>query len=64
MAKEFLSHNGIEFEERNVAENPDYIDEMLEITDGLRGVPVIVVGDKFVRGWDEAKVAELVGIKR
>lgn len=63
MAKEFLSQNGIAFEEKDVVNNPDYIDEMMEITDGLRGVPLIVVGDKYVRGWDADKVAALVGLK-
>lgn len=44
--------------------NAEYVDELLEITQGMRGVPVIVVGDQFMRGFDEAKLSALVGLKR
>lgn len=35
---------------------------MLQYTDGRRGVPVIVVGDEIMRGFDRGRVSELLGL--
>lgn len=35
----------------------------MEATGGLRGVPVIVIGSEVVRGFDRAKVANLLGLE-
>lgn len=34
----------------------------MEVTNGLRGVPVIVVGSEVVRGFDREKIAALLGL--
>lgn len=34
----------------------------MEVTGGLRGVPVIVIGGEVVRGFNRDKVAGLLGI--
>jgi hypothetical protein len=50
--KEFLSRDGRSYVERNVDEDPSAYDELL--ARGWRSVPVTVVGDASVRGWDAA----------
>ena len=41
---EYLSQKGIEFTEKNVAYNPEAVQEFMSM--GLRSLPVIVIGDK------------------
>jgi glutaredoxin len=43
--------------------NPEYLQEMLEVTGGLRGVPVIVIGDQVIRGFDREKIAQLLAAR-
>jgi hypothetical protein len=49
--KEFLSRAGRTYVERNVDEDPSAYDELL--ARGWRSVPVTVVGDRSIRGWDQ-----------
>jgi hypothetical protein len=35
---------------------------MMEVTRGLRGVPVIVIGHEVVRGFNRERVAALLGL--
>lgn len=42
--------------------NPENLQEMLEVTGGLRGVPVIVIGNEVIRGFNRERVASLLGI--
>jgi hypothetical protein len=35
---------------------------MMEVTRGLRGVPVIVIGNQVVRGFNRERVATLLGL--
>ncbi|MDA8596887.1 glutaredoxin family protein [Candidatus Pacebacteria bacterium] len=58
-AKEFFGDNNIKFTEHDVASDQDKRTEMIEMT-GQMGVPVIVIGDDAVVGFDEAKVKELL----
>lgn len=62
MAKEFLATQGIEFDAKDVAQNPAHLQEMLEVTGGLRGVPVIVIGDDVIRGFHRERVSAALGI--
>ena len=48
--KEFLSREGVEFSARNVDEDVAAYDELL--ARGFRSVPVTVVGDEVVKGFD------------
>jgi glutaredoxin-like YruB-family protein len=59
-AKEYFKNNNVEFEDINVAEDAEKRQEMIEMT-GQMGVPVIRIGDDVVVGFDEGKVAELLG---
>lgn len=48
--KEFLSRNRVPFTERNVDDDPSAYDELL--ARGWRTVPVTVIGDRVVKGFD------------
>lgn len=62
MAKDYLSSKGVEFDAKDVTSDPNLLQEMLEVTGGLRGVPVIVIGDQVIRGFDKEKVSGLLGL--
>lgn len=52
--KEFLSRAGVAFLERNVEDDYEGYDELL--ARGFRSVPVVLVGERVVRGFDEAQL--------
>jgi len=58
-AKDFLKEKGIEFEDIDVSENAEAREEMVEKT-GQRGVPVIDVDGKFIVGFNQEKLEELL----
>ncbi len=51
-AKEFLKANKVDFKEVNVAEDEKGKEEMIEKS-GQMGVPVIVIDDTVIVGFDE-----------
>ncbi len=59
--KDFLKNHEIEFDEINVAEDREKAVEMVEKT-GQMSVPVTEKQGKFVIGFDEEKLKELLGI--
>ena len=61
LAKEFLNGKNITYTEHNVAEDAEKRQEMMEKT-GQMGVPVIVVGDEVLVGFDEGKLSSLLGL--
>lgn len=61
LAKDFFKTNGIEYSEYDVAADLDKRTEMIEMT-GQMGVPVIVINDKSVVGFDEPKIREMLEI--
>lgn len=58
MVKEFLSQKGISFEERDVARNPSYAQELMSTT-GQMGVPVTVIDGQVVVGFDRGRLEQL-----
>ena len=58
--KEFLSHNGILFEERDVSSDETALHELEH--QSLMTTPVTYVDDEVVVGFDRAKLALLLGI--
>jgi len=62
MAKEFLSEHKVPFTDYNVAESEEKRNEMLKKS-GQMGVPVIDVNGEVMVGFDQGRLAELVGIK-
>jgi glutaredoxin len=58
--KEFLSRNGREFVVKNVDEDPEAFNELVAL--GLMTIPVTVIDDYVVRGYDEKKLRAALGI--
>jgi glutaredoxin 3 len=58
--KEFLSRNGREFTVKNVEEDPEAFNEMVAM--GLMTIPVTIVDDYVVRGFDEKKLKAAIGL--
>lgn len=60
--REFLSQNSIEFEDRNIAFEPQWRKELLDLT-GEVVVPVLFVGGQRVVGLDENGMTKALGLK-
>jgi glutaredoxin len=58
--KEFLSRNGLEFTVKNVDDDADAFNEMVAL--GLMTIPVTIVGDTVVRGYDEKRLRAALGL--
>jgi glutaredoxin len=50
--KEFLSREGHPYDSKNIEEDDRAYDELLAL--GARAVPVTVIGDHVVTGYDQA----------
>ncbi len=61
-AKDFFREKGVEFNEYDVAADTEKRQEMVEKS-GQMGVPVIVIGEDMIVGFDRNKVAELLGLE-
>lgn len=61
MAKDFFKENNVEFTDYNVAEDGDKRQEMLQKS-GQMGVPVIIIDEDLVVGFDKSKISSLLGI--
>ena len=61
MAKEFFTANNIVFTNFDVAGDADKRKEMVEKS-GQMGVPVILIGDDLVIGFDKPKITKLLGL--
>ena len=55
LAIDFFKENKVEYEEINVQEDSDAAKEMVEKS-GQMGVPVIMIGDKIIVGFDKEKI--------
>jgi glutaredoxin len=58
--KEFLSRNGFEFEVKNPEDDHGALNEMIAL--GLMTIPVTIVGDIVVRGFDEKGLRAALGL--
>ena len=61
-AKDFFKEHNVEYVEKNVAEDEQARDYMVEKS-GQMGVPVIDIKGNIVVGFDEKKLTELLEIK-
>ncbi len=59
MVKEFLSQRGVAFEERDVSRDPSAAQELVKNT-GQMGVPVTVINEQAVVGFDRARLEQLL----
>ena len=60
-ARGFLTENGIGFEEFDVLDNQNAREAMIRIS-GQMGVPVIVIGDEIVIGFNRDRLKEKLGL--
>lgn len=61
MAKEYFAKNNIQYTEYDVAADVARRQEMLDKTHQF-GVPVIIIDDKIVIGFDRGKINQLLGL--
>lgn len=57
--KEFLSQQGIEFQERNISTDEAALDELEKL--GYMTTPVTVIDGEVVVGFNPKKIEELLG---
>lgn len=62
MAKDYLKEQGVAFEEKDVARDVSARTEMYQKT-GQLGVPVILVGDEAIVGFDKPRLSALIKSK-
>lgn len=62
MAKDFLKENNIQFEEVDVSKNREAAIEMVEKS-GQMSVPVVIVGDEVIVGFDREKLKLVLKIE-
>ncbi|MFZ7946692.1 glutaredoxin family protein [Neobacillus sp. 19] len=62
--KQWLKENGIEFEEKDIRKNDQYLQELIEL--GAAATPATIIKDEdreeIIMGFDQAKLAEILGI--
>ena len=57
--KNLLANNGVEFEERNIEENDEYMDEVMKM--GYASVPVTITKEgKEIVGFDLPELQQLI----
>ena len=61
MAKDFFKANNIAYTEHDVASDLEQRKIMVEKS-GQMGVPVILIGEELIVGFDKPKIAKLLGI--
>lgn len=59
--KAFFKEKGIEYEDVDVSENKEQASEMMKIS-GSMSVPVIVIDGEVIKGFDQEKLEEALGI--
>jgi len=60
-AKEFFQANNVQYEEKDVVQDEQAREAMIQKS-GQLGVPVIDVNGEIVIGFDKARLSELLGI--
>ena len=58
--KVWLQNNAIDFEERNVSTNHEYLEELVQ--QGYRTTPVVVQGNRVVVGYSPGVLAKTFGV--
>jgi len=61
MAKEFFKANNVPYQEFDVGHDIPKRQEMIEKS-GQMGVPVIMVGDEMIIGFNKPRLSELLGV--
>ena len=58
--KEFLSKNGIQFEDRNIAADPDALEELRKLR--VMTTPVTKIDGTVIVGFDEENLRKGLGV--
>jgi glutaredoxin 3 len=61
LAKDFFKANNIAYLEYDVANDVEKRKEMIEKS-GQMGVPVIIIGNELMVGFNRSKIAKLLGL--
>ena len=61
LTKEFFAQNNVQYTEHNVASDMEKRQEMIDKS-GQMGVPVILVGDELIVGFDKEKLSSALGV--
>jgi glutaredoxin-like YruB-family protein len=61
LAKDFFTANGIVYTEYNVGSDLEKRKEMIEKS-GQMGVPVIVIDDEIIVGFDQSQITKMLGL--
>lgn len=56
--KDFMKEEGYDFEERNITTDSTARDELIRMN--MRGVPVTIVGDETIVGFDTEKIIKAI----
>lgn len=59
-AIKYLDSIGQDYVNKNVENDEEARDEYLQLTNGRPGVPVIVVGDKWMQGWSQQRLTQML----
>ena len=60
-AKDFFTKNNVEFDDYDVSVDEEKRNEMVERS-GQMGVPVILIDDQSIVGFDEVRIRELLNL--
>jgi len=60
--KNFLKEKGFEFEDIDVSQSQELLNEMVEKS-GQMGVPVVDINGEIIIGFDREKIVKLLDIK-
>ena len=60
MLKDYLNEKAVQFEDYDVSADAEKREEMLGVTGGQMGVPVIVIDGEVVFGFDKDRIEELL----
>lgn len=63
LAKSYMDEQGVAYEEIDVAADSEAAQEMVKLS-GQMGVPVIMVDDEVIVGWNKTALEEALGAKK
>ena len=55
-AKEVFKSKNLKFSEYNIFTNPEYLDELLKRSNGLKKMPQIFINNKHIGGFDKLQL--------
>lgn len=58
LAKDYLKEKGFEYQEKNVSLDPEAKKELISM--GYMGVPIIMIDEEVVVGFNKAKLDEIL----